>query len=125
MKPVHVAAVNGHFDIMEFLIENKTDLTPKKKPQEIFTAAYSNDIQSLMFLVESGFDVNSQDSEGWDWHFPSCSALYYAASYGHVGLSRYLLYRKANVCDHNDMVYFKVMICHLFMKQHYRASIIW
>ena len=90
--PLHIAAENGHTDIVRRLLEHRADVNltdPNGNTPLIFIIHKTGDLQTAKKLVENGAALNTQNRTGE-------TALMYAAWRGHVEIVRYLLEKRAD-----------------------------
>jgi TonB family protein len=113
--PLHLAAWNGHKDIVELLLANKADVNAKDTMgfTPLHRAAITGHKDVVELLLDKGANVNAKDNGGW-------TPLHRAAMNGHKDVVELLLANKADVSakinegmtpldmavskDHNDIV---------------------
>jgi len=93
---LHIAAGNGHHQIIDYLIEQNADLesldSSGRKPVHL---AVQGGIHCLRRLLQAGVDLEAADDCG---HTP----LFLAASFGHFGELKSLIQYGAEMDTHND-----------------------
>jgi len=94
---LHVAAGNGHHQIMDYLITHKTDIdlvdSSGRKPIHL---AVQGGICCLMTLLRAGVNIEATDSKGR-------TSLFLAASFGNLQVVRFLLNNGANIDSENNL----------------------
>jgi ankyrin repeat protein len=94
--PIHVAARQGHADILTLLLEHGADLEGRGKYDwtPLHQASEDGKLEAGQCLLDHGADINARDTDDWTPLFP-------ATINGHVEFVRLLLDRgaKINVSD--------------------------
>ncbi len=97
-QPIHMAAQQGHLNILKTLIKkgqsNMLSAT-KTGVNALFLAAKNGHLTIIDYLISKGFDVNVRTTDG-------CTPLYAASFYGHVKSIEKLLNSGADVKLSND-----------------------
>ena len=98
LTPLDSACIGGHLDICQFLVEHGADKEPERSREDLIAhfsssfsplrlAAFNGHLEIVEYLVRSGVDVRRDDSR---FDGISTSALYDAASRGHLPVVRFL-----------------------------------
>jgi ankyrin repeat protein len=97
MTPIHVAASEGHSDILSFLIEHGADVNGQGTDDNtpLHRASRNARLEAGQFLLNHGADVDARNEF-------NRTALMYAAIEGHVEFARMLLER-GPVIDARDI----------------------
>lgn len=98
--PLHIAALSSYSALLDHLLENgRTDEIQKSDSwgyRPFYWACYSGDIYAVQRLVKAGADINAKGDDG------NITALWGAATMGHVDIVRYLLEQNAGVDIQDD-----------------------
>src|SRR6266403_133503 len=91
-SPLHLASVNGHVIVAEFLIQNGADIDARNQNKEtpLDLASSHGKLEIVRLLLASGSSVNSRDGEG-------STPLHRAAQNGHLDIVNLLLSSDAGV----------------------------
>jgi hypothetical protein len=92
VTPMHVAAREGHANILSLLLEHGTDLHDRCGTAEtlLHVSARRGTLEAGQFLLDRGADINAQDEEDW-------TPLFTAVVYRRVQFARMLLERGARI----------------------------
>jgi ankyrin repeat protein len=92
VTPMHVAARNGHTDILSILLEHDADLHGRGKYDwtPLHRASGRGKLEGAQLLLDRGADIEAQDNEDW-------TPLFSAVIGGHVELARMLIERGAEI----------------------------
>ena len=98
--PLLMAAEQGHMQIVEYLVEQGTEIDASTSPAngEVTPLRYAidnEDFQMVMYLVEHGADVNHTNEAGW-------TPLMTAARVGNRDIIEYLLEQGADLTARTD-----------------------
>jgi len=90
--PLHYAAQNGHFGVVEYLGNQKADINAKDKDDgtPLHIAAQIGHLSVVEYLVNQKADININDMNNW-------TPLHYASRYGHLSVVKYLVNQKADI----------------------------
>eukprot|EP01102_Stenamoeba_stenopodia_P008976 TRINITY_DN2630_c0_g1_i1.p1 TRINITY_DN2630_c0_g1~~TRINITY_DN2630_c0_g1_i1.p1 ORF type:complete len:461 (+),score=103.22 TRINITY_DN2630_c0_g1_i1:193-1575(+) len=85
-RPLHLAALSGHRECCELLLENGADsgATTLKRQTPLHHAAIGGKADCIALLLENGVDPDSEDGRGW-------TALHYAVEGNRVDCVQQLL----------------------------------
>jgi len=85
-RPLHLAALSGHKECCELLLENGADsgAATLKRQTPLHHAAIGGKADCISLLLEHGVDPDSDDGRGW-------TALHYAVEGNHTDCVRHLL----------------------------------
>ena len=85
-RPLHLAALSGHKECCELLLENGADsgATTLKRQTPLHHAAIGGKVDCISLLLEHGVDPDSTDGRGW-------TALHYAVENSRIDCVRNLL----------------------------------
>jgi ankyrin repeat protein len=61
--PLHLAAQNGHLDVVEFLVEQQAEVNAKETDgwTPLYLAAHNGHFDVVKFLVEQQAELNAKD----------------------------------------------------------------
>jgi hypothetical protein len=95
--PMHVAASQGHVDILSLLLEHGADIGGQGLTSQspLHRASHRGKLEAIQCLLDRGADINARDRDDW-------TPLYFAAYHGHVECARMLLQRGARINAHDD-----------------------
>jgi len=101
MPPLHNAALNGHEDVVRFLLDKGDDINIKDPfigETALHKTARNNCMSVAALLIAKGIDVNAQSNDG-------LTALHLAAFNGYEGVVKILVWSGAtiNIKDNNGM----------------------
>jgi ankyrin repeat protein len=92
---LHLAAMNGHLEIVKLLLEHGADVNAKTKEGYGYTALHSaasnGHLEIVKLLLEHGADVNAKTKYG------GYTALHSATMNGHLEIVKLLLEHGADV----------------------------
>jgi ankyrin repeat protein len=94
MKPIHLACLNGNYDVVQLLISAKADLnstihTSEKGVNCLHLASGYGFEEIVGLLIDSGMDINKTTSEG-------STALHFALKRLKLNVVKYLAKRGIN-----------------------------
>ena len=91
-RAVHLAAMNGHFDIICLLIEKGADVTAEdeEKRTPVHLAAENGHLEVVRLLIEKGADVTAEDNY-------KRTPVHLAATNGHLEVVCFLIEKGADV----------------------------
>ena len=98
--PIHVAAMNRHFDTLALLLEHGADVDSRNVYGQtpLHWAAVDGEVDVGQYLLDCGADINARTTRN-RFH---ATSLYLAANNGHVGFVRMLLERGARIDVRDD-----------------------
>jgi ankyrin repeat protein len=95
--PLLVAARNGHFDVVQYLVEHGADIEQSDNSRDktpLLAAAFKGHYDIVKYLVDKGAKVNVQAINGW-------TPLHDAAYVGSVDVVKYLVDHGADLSIRN------------------------
>ena len=81
MTPLHFAAENGHLSVVEYLVNQKADISAKGKYDltPLHFAAENGHLSVVEYLVNQKADINVKTNDDW-------TPLYYSYRYGDLSV---------------------------------------
>ena len=63
-NPLHLASLNGHMSVVEYLVNQKVDMNAKGKYDwtPLHYASYNGHLSVVEYLVNQKADINSKDN---------------------------------------------------------------
>jgi len=95
--PVSLASLNGHTEIVKFLIQKGADINMRieKGGQTPLMAAIVGRKEIAKLLIENGADINVKDNAGW-------SPLIWASAMNHAEIAELLIGKGAHIDEKNN-----------------------
>ncbi|GFS94593.1 uncharacterized protein NPIL_377661, partial [Nephila pilipes] len=93
-KPIHVAAIEGHIDIIKFFLNQGVSIeeSDKEGRTSLYYAASNGHLETVKFLADKGANIHAKNIRG-------TKPIHVAALDGHKNIIEFLLDRGANVND--------------------------
>jgi hypothetical protein len=92
VTPMHVAALEGHADILSLLLEHGAHVDGRGRfdSTPLHRASWNGKVEAGQCLLDRGADINAQDQDGW-------TPLFWTALNDQIELARILLKRGARI----------------------------
>ena len=97
--PLHIAAFNGHFEIVKYLVSNRADNKENEEDSNatpLHLASQKAHIEVVKFLVSKGAEIDIQSKAKNDW-----TPLHYAAWKGHFEIVKFLIEEQTAIEEKN------------------------
>ena len=95
VTPMHVAAANGHANILSLLLDHGGDVDSQggvNGATPLHRASWNGKVEAGQYLLDRGADINARNRDNW-------TPLFYVVFQGHIEFARMLLKRGAVVND--------------------------